>query len=182
MHNAKRKLFFCTLVTMSLFPLLLLGVDSVTAHDKGNDRLAQFTAIDTSCELVSEGTTTVDAEGVTHVEGEIYKGIVISDNPLMAGTSYIVVDSVIKPDSNIIRLWVTAFFYPDAVQGTWIAPGQGQVSPEALLVRHSGRGTRDLRKALIKFHVRFADVDPASLPCEPVIPPAALKGVIIDKR
>jgi len=51
-----------------------------------------------------------------------------------------------------------------------------------MLVRHDGRGTGDLSNAFIAFEVRAATVDPAALPCEPVIPPAELTGLIIGGK
>ena len=181
MWRVHRKLFIRTLATMSLLLLLLCGVDAVTADDEEREHVTRFTAIDISCEVLDPGMVTVDAEGVTHIEGQVFKGIVTSDNELIAGTSYIIVDAVIEPGSDITQLWVNVSYYPTAVRGTWVAPGQGQVSPEGLLVRHRGQGTRDLRKSRIKFEVRGA-TDVGTLPCTPVIPPAELKGVIIDKR
>jgi hypothetical protein len=164
---------------MGLLILLLSGVDFSVADDD-DDRATKFTAIDFACEKVQDGAVTVDPEGVIHIEGDIFKGIVVSDNTLIAGTSLTVADAVIEPNSDVTQLWVTAFYYPNAVQGTWIAPGQGQASPEGLRVRHSGHGTRALRKSLIRLIAQTAS-DFGTPPCEPVLPPTELKGVIIKR-
>jgi hypothetical protein len=163
---------------MALALLLMSSVWVANAHSQ----VTPFTAVDVTCEVLDPGTTTVDEAGVTHVRGTISKGIISSDHELIAGTSYIMVDEVTEPESDITGLTVTSFIYPDAAQGSWVSPGQGQVSPEGLLVRHDGRGTGDLSHAFIAFEVRAATVDPATLPCEPVIPPAELTGLIIGGK
>lgn len=167
MWQAHEKSLLHTLTTISLLLLLMIGLDVTTAaadaDEKERERVTRFTAIDISCEVLDPGTVTVDAEGVTHIEGQVFKGIATSDNALITGTSYVIVAAVITPGSEIIRLWVTNLNYPNAVQGSWIIPGQGEVSPAGLSVRHSGYGTRDLKNFRIKYKVSAADVDPASL-------------------
>ena len=129
MWRVHRRLFIRTLATMNLLLLLLCGVDAVTADDEEREHVTRFTAIDTSCEVLDPGMVTVDAEGVTHIEGQVFKGIVTSDNERIAGTSYIIVDAVIEPGSDITQLWVNASYYPYRSTGHLDCPRPGPGLP-----------------------------------------------------
>jgi hypothetical protein len=164
---------------IALSVLLVLGVWGTQV----NAQVTPFTAIDVTCVNFDPGTTVVDEAGTTHIRGIVHKGVVMSDNELITGTSYLVVDIVTAANSDVNQLTVTNLIYPDAVLGSWVVPGHGQFSPaEGLLVQHNGRGTGGLSEGVIAFEVRAATVDPATLPCEPVIPPAELNGFILGGR
>jgi hypothetical protein len=171
-------------ITGAVLLLIMLVTDSVIAEDRAallaQNRVTKFTAIDASCELINEGvTTTNDDTGITHIKGEIYKGITVSDNELFNGTSYIVVDTEMDQETGESKVWVTSIFYPEFVDGSFIAPGQGVVTAEGPSVSHRGHGTGELAGLRIRFDVRAAQ-EPGTLPCEPLFPPAQLEGVIID--
>jgi hypothetical protein len=164
--------------------LFTLVVDSAIAEDMAallaQNRVTRFTAIDASCELINEGVTIEDDDaGIAYTEGEIYKGVTLSDNDLLNGTSYIVVDTMMDQETGDSKVWVTSFFYPEGVDGNFIAPGQGTVTAEGPSVSHRGHGTGELEGLRIRFDVQGAQ-DPGSLPCEPLFPPVELEGVIID--
>jgi hypothetical protein len=111
--------------------------------------------------------------------GEVYKGITESDNELIAGTSYIIVDTETDQETGDSKIWVTAFFYPALIEGTWIVPGNGEITSEGASINHRGHGVRDLQGLRIRFEVLEPE-DPGTPPCEPLFPPVQLEGVIID--
>jgi hypothetical protein len=171
-------------ITGVVLLLFALVVDSAIAKDMAallaQNRVTTFTAIDIPCELINEGVTVEDdVTGITYIKGEIFKGVTQSDNELFNGTSYIVVDTEIDQETGDGTVWVTTIAYPEGIDGSFIAPGQGKITAEGPSVSHRGYGTRELEGLRIRFDVRAAE-DPGPLPCEPLFPPVELEGVIIE--
>ena len=145
------------------------------------NRVTEFTAFDGSCELVSEAETVVDDDaGVIYGRGEIYRGALISDNPMINGHSYIVLDYVEDQESGDREIWVTSFFYPDAVDGAFILPGKGTLTADGPRVEHRGHGIGELDGLRIRATAHVPTEEPADLPCEPLFPPVQIDGVIIE--
>jgi hypothetical protein len=182
------------LVAAGTLLISFLVVSSVTAGEEAIDspkadvglgvpafsRVTSFTALDITCEVIDEGVTSVDDDqGIAYSEGEIYEGIIISDNELINGTRYIVIDHEIDQETGDDKVWVTGFFYPDAVDGVWIVPGEGEITTQGPDVRHRGHGTRELEGMRIRFTVRGA-AELETPPCEPLFPPVEFEGVIIE--
>ena len=194
MNKFHRQGLLSLLVAAGTLLILFLVVSSVTAGEEASDspkahvgfgvpafsRVTSFTAIDLTCEVIDEGTTSVDDDqGVSYSEGEIYKGIIISDNELINGTRYIMIDHEIDQETGDDKVWVTGFFYPDAVDGTWIVPGEGEITAQGPDVHHRGHGTRELDGLRIRFKVRGA-AELETPPCEPLFPPVEFEGIIIE--
>jgi hypothetical protein len=100
--------------------------------------------------------------------------IVLSDEPLIAGPSTVVVTFL--DDKKFL---VDAVYSPTAYPGSsWIAPGKGHETPTGFIVHHSGTGTGAFEGAKIVFKVEPV-AGPVDLPCEPVGPVVTLEGVII---
>ncbi len=160
MYRPRRKLFYGSLITVGVLLLLLLAMGSAAAE--GGGVVTAFEAIDVACEVV-EGDGDVN-----------FAGLLLSDDERIAGESLIEV--TFKDNGQVL---VEATYSPEAVDGTWVAPGQGQETPNGLVVRHHGYGTGDLAGARIVFTVpEFVDL--ADPPCTPVGPVARLTGIIIE--
>jgi hypothetical protein len=149
-----KKYLNSTLVTVGALLLLLLAVGSAAAG--GNGVATQFEAVDYAC-----------ASG----------NIVVSDEPLIAGTS-VLNDAIQEPGEKTFLLDVTLF--PAAYPGsTWDAPGHGVDTPDGgYIVHHRGSGTGALEGGKIVFKATPAE-DLQDSPCETLLFAAKLKGVII---
>lgn len=144
------------------------------------NRVTEFTAFDGSCELVREAETIVDDDaGIVYGRGEIYRGALVSDNPMINGHSYIVLDYEEDQESGERKVWVTSFFYPDAVDGAFILPGEGTVTADGPSVSHRGHGIGELDGLRIRVTAHEPTAEP-ELPCEPLFPPVQIDGVIIE--
>lgn len=125
---------------------------------QGNQlEVSKFVAIDVAC-----------ADG----------NIVLSDQPLIAGRSELV---VFQGAGDPYFIVVASFFptaYPEA---TFFVPGEGLDTPDGgFFVTHQGFGTGDLMGAKI-FLVATPAEELDDLPCEPVGPVAKLEGVILHQ-
>lgn len=139
------------LLLMSFTLLLTMMLSSVLAQEI---MVTPFEAIDVTC-----------PEG----------GIVLSDNPMVAGRGEVVVyQGAGDPYFLVVSTWHPTA-YPDS---TFVVPGEGLDTPDGgFFVVHSGFGTGDLMGARI-FYVVEPAVDMDDLPCEPVGPVVRIEGVI----
>lgn len=186
MQNFRSKSIYLGVLVGIASLVFFLGVDTTLASDLqswfAQGRVTEFTAFDGSCELVSEAETVVDDDaGVIIGRGEIYRGALVSDNPMINGHSYIVLDYVEDQETGEREVWVTSFFYPDAVDGAFILPGKGTVSADGPYVEHRGHGIGELDGLRIRATAHVPSEEPGELPCEPLFPPVQIDGVIIEK-
>jgi hypothetical protein len=145
---------------MSAAVCLLVGAPPAVL---ANGVVTEFVAFDVACKII-------EGDGDLNVEG-----IVLSEESRMAGTSIIELTFLENG-----QLLVDATYFPTAVSGSWIAPGQGQTKSQAP-VHHNGSGTGELAGARIVFTATEAE-EPVANPCEgePVLAAVKLVGRIID--
>ncbi len=182
----KRKRFLpILLLTAAAAYLITLVTDTALADDLHallvQNRVTEFTALDASCAMINEGESIVDDDaGVVYSRGTIYKGAIVAANPMLQGTSYIVVDTVEDQESGETDVWVTTFLYPDLVDGAFIFPGKGTITADGPNVSHRGHGIGELAGLRIRVTAHAPTEDPGDLPCDPLFPPVQLDGVIIE--
>ena len=151
--NSKKHII---LIAVGVLFLSLLAVGSAVAG--GNGVATDFEAVDVACELVDAGENFVK-----------FEGIVLSDDERMAGTSTVKITFL---DNG--KFDVEATYSPDAFDGMWVAPGQGQDTPAGLAVKHHGYGTGDLEGWRIVFQTAgVTPIDP------PICDPIGNEGVIL---
>jgi hypothetical protein len=159
MNTQRHKLFYSLLVAFSALLLLVLTVGSVAARREGV--ATHFKAIDVACE-------TFEGDGDLN-----FKGMVLSEDERIAGTSFVEISFVGN------RVLVNVTLVPDAFDGTWIAPGHSTLAPKAPVI-HKGSGTGVFEGQKIMLKARALDDELDNLPCEPVGPVVELTGTIID--
>lgn len=139
--------------------------------------------LDAGVRQAVESVTDADTQPVSGIAFEAIDvacrdgNIVLSDSPYLAGTS--TVDITQADDAQDFD--VLAIFSPEAYpDSSWVVPGRGIETPDGIAeVYHRGEGTGDFAGSRIAFFVT-TDVDPASLPCDPVGPVVKLEGAIIS--
>lgn len=153
---------------LAFFALLLLSFGLLTGAR------AQADATDIrSCENLE--VTSFEAINVAYPDG----GVVLSDEPLMAGRSEI---SGVSQALGSKRFVSVVTFYPNAYpDSTFVAPGEGLDTPDGgFFVIHDGFGTGKLNGARIFLSAKVVEgVD--DLPCEAVGPVVKLEGVILHQ-
>lgn len=157
MNIQRHKLFYSLLVVFGGLFLLILTVGSAAARREGV--ATHFKAVDVACETF---------EG----DGDLsFKGVVLSEDERIGGTSFVEISFVGK------RILVDYTLIPEAFDGTWIAPGHSTDTPAP--VAHKGSGTDVFEGQKIIFQARIID-EFEGLPCEPVGPVVELTGIIIE--
>ena len=155
----------------------LLGAGSAEAGTE----VIHFQAISTHCELVEPPSEVwVDEKGILHVRDQVILDVVESDSEYLAGTAVAEIDLDINLATGNGKVWVTPTHFPDAYDGTWVAPSQGPITPAGVMVTHHGYGTGDFEGWRIEYTVRKIEY-PGVPRCTPLgsDPFAELTGIII---
>lgn len=159
MDMQRHKLFYSLVVAFGVLLALVLAVGSVAARGQG--AATRFEAIDVAC-------GTFDGDGDLN-----FAGVTLSDEPRIAGRSEVEITFVGQ------QVLVDATFFPDAFDGTWIAPGHSTDTPAPAV--HKGYGTGELAGQKIMLTARVIDAaEVDTLPCTPVGPVVKLAGTIFE--
>lgn len=166
MIQSRSKLFYGTLIAVSVLLLLLFAVSAAGAEGQGV--ATEFEVIDVACTVTAEGD---------------FIGFIIpfdpnGEVPLLTGSTF--VDFTFPPNG---KLLIEATYSPDAFDGTWEIRGQGQETPAGLTVKHTGYGTGELAGRRIQYKTMgIVDLSEDRNPCDgpPQGPPVKLVGKIIE--
>jgi hypothetical protein len=159
MNTQRHKLFYSLLVVFGVLFLLIVAIGSAAAKREGV--ATHFKAIDVACEMF-------DGDGDLN-----FKGVVLSEDKRIAGTSFVEISFVGN------RVLVDYTLIPEDFDGTWIAPGHSTVAPKAPVI-HKGFGTGVFEGQKIMLKARVLDDELDNLLCKPVGPVVELTGKIIE--
>ena len=161
MENSLKVQNLTVSIVLDALILSLLAVGPAIAE--GNGAATHFEAIDVAC-------ATFEGNGELN-----FAGIVLSDDPRIAGTSEIEITFVDQ------QVFVNATFFPAAFDGAWIVPGHSTDTPGAPVVHH-GYGVGELAGQTIVFRAApQPDLVLDNPPCDdPMFVPVKSVGTIID--
>jgi hypothetical protein len=169
-------------ILLSVLLVLMATTLLVAGSAEAGTKVIHFQAISIHCEVVEPPSEEwVDEKGILHVRDLAIFDMVESDSEYLAGTTIAEVDLDINLATGNGKTWVTPTHFPDAFDGTWVAPGQGTITPAAgVMNTHHGYGTGDFEGWTIIYRARKIEY-PGAPPCIPLPgdPFTELTGIII---
>lgn len=163
-----------------LIVLMATTVPQAGSAETGS-KVVHFQAISIHCEVVEPPSKVwVDEKGILHIRDYTMLDMVESDSEYLAGTTIAGLDLDMDLATGNGMVWVAPTQFPDAFDGTWVAPGQGPMTPAGVMITHHGYGTGDFEGWRIEYTVRKIEY-PGVPPCTPLGPDpfAELTGIII---
>ena len=169
-------------ILLSVLLVLMATTLLVAGSAEAGTKVIHFQAISIHCEVVEPPSEEwVDEKGILHVRDLAIFDMVESDSEYLAGTTIAEVDLDINLATGNGKTWVTPTHFPDAFDGTWVAPGQGTITPGAgVMNTHHGYGTGYFEGWTIIYTARKIEY-PGTPPCTPLPgdPFTELTGIII---
>jgi hypothetical protein len=171
-------------VLLSVLMVLMATTVLVAGSAEAGTKVIHFQAISTHCALVHPPSEVwVDEKGILHLRDQAILDVVESDSEYLRGTTIAEIDLDMDLATGNGQVWVIPTHHPaDFPEGTtWVAPGQGPMTPAGVMITHHGYGTGDFEGWTIVYTARKIEY-PGDPPCDHPLgdaPFAELTGIII---